>query len=127
MQINEAFSVRKIQGSMKISTGIMKDVNTLVKLPALSKGMMELSQELMKAGIIEEMVGDMMPDEPLEEDEEAEEEIDKVISDILKDKLPPSTARPEQELPSAPVDAESESDHEINEEQMKARLEALKS
>ena len=31
MQVNEAFSVRKIQGSLQKSAGIMKDVNTLVR------------------------------------------------------------------------------------------------
>ena len=59
MQVNEAFSVRKIEGSLKISTGIMRDVNSLVKLPELTGTMQELSRELMKAGVIEEMVGDM--------------------------------------------------------------------
>ncbi|KAG9546212.1 hypothetical protein KCU79_g16072, partial [Aureobasidium melanogenum] len=51
MQINEAFQVRKIQGSIQASVGIMKDVNTLVRLPELTGTMRELSQELMKAGI----------------------------------------------------------------------------
>ena len=30
MQVNEAFSVHKIEGSIKAPTGTMKDVNTLV-------------------------------------------------------------------------------------------------
>ncbi|KAB8293925.1 hypothetical protein EYC80_009398 [Monilinia laxa] len=57
MQVNEAFAVRKIEGSIKTSVGIMKDVNSLVRLPELMGTMRELSQELVKAGIIEEMVG----------------------------------------------------------------------
>lgn len=43
MQVNEAFSVRKIEGSLKASTGIMKDVNTLVRLPELTGTMRQLS------------------------------------------------------------------------------------
>ena len=43
MQVNEAFSVRKIEGSLKTSTGIMRDVNSLVKLPELTGTMQELS------------------------------------------------------------------------------------
>lgn len=62
MQINEAFAVRKIEGSLKASTGIMKNVNALVRMPELTGTMRELSQELVKAGIIEEMVGDLVPD-----------------------------------------------------------------
>lgn len=44
MQVNEAFSVRKIEGSLKASTSIMKDVNTLVRLPELTGTMRQLSK-----------------------------------------------------------------------------------
>ena len=129
MQVNEAFSVRKIEGSIKASTGIMKDVNSLVRLPELTGTMRELSSELMKAGIIEEMGDDTLMDtEGLEEDEEAEEEVDKVLSDILKDKLPASKAK-EEELPSVvqPEEEEEEDDQAEMLAQMRGRLEALKS
>jgi charged multivesicular body protein 3 len=123
MQVNEAFAVRKIEGSIRTSVGIMRDVNTLVRLPQLTGTMRELSQELVKAGIIEDMVGDMLPDEPAEEEEEeAEAEVDKVLSEVLKDKLPPSAQKAEEELPSAPV-----AEEEDNQEEILARLEALKS
>jgi hypothetical protein len=51
--------------------------------------MRELSQELVKAGIIEEMVGDSLPDSELleGEDEEAETEVDKVLGEVLQGKL----------------------------------------
>jgi charged multivesicular body protein 3 len=127
MQVNEAFSVRKIEGSLKASTGIMKDVNTLIRLPELTGTMQELSQELMKAGIIEEMVGDALPnDELLEgEDEEAEAEVDKVLGEVLKGKL----ATGEQQMPQVPAEQEEEEeeDREAELEQMRGRLEALKS
>ncbi|KAB2577350.1 Snf7 [Lasiodiplodia theobromae] len=131
MQVNEAFSVRKIEGSIRASTGIMKDVNTLVRLPELTGTMRELSQELVKAGIIEEMVGDSMPDtELLEgEDDEAESEVDKVLSEVLKDKIS-QAQEPQQDLqlPSQPVAAdEEEEDPEEMLSAMRGRLEALKS
>jgi charged multivesicular body protein 3 len=130
MQVNEAFSVRKIEGSIRASTGIMKDVNSLVRLPELTGTMRELSQELVKAGIIEEMVGDSLPDNELleGEDEEAESEVDKVLSEILKDRLPPSEAQKVDDLnvPSVPVEEEEEDQEEIL-AQMRGRLEALKS
>lgn len=129
MQVNEAFSVRKIEGSIRASTGIMKDVNTLVRLPELTGTMRELSSELMKAGIIEEMVGDTLDDTALMEgeDEEVEGEVDKVLSEILKDRLPAGKTT-EEALPAAPVDAEAED--EENEDvlaQMRMRLQALQS
>lgn len=130
MQVNEAFAMRKIEGSIKNSTGIMKDVNTLVKLPEISGTMRELSQELVKAGIIEEMVSDSLPDqEALEgEDEEAESEVDKVLSEVLKDRVQAPSLPAE---PVTPVGAEPVEEDEVGSEemlaQMRGRLEALKS
>jgi len=129
MQVNEAFSVRKIEGSIRASTGIMKDVNSLVRLPELTGTMRELSQELVRAGIIEEMVGDSLPDSELleGEDDEAEAEVDKILGEILKDRLPPSVEKPEDSLPAAPVEEEDEAEQQEILAQMRGRLEALKS
>ncbi len=129
MQVNEAFSVRKIEGSIKASTGIMKDVNSLVRLPELTGTMRELSSELMRAGIIEEMVDDTLMDNDMLEGEadEAEEEVDKVLSEVLKDRLPAAKAK-EEELPTAPqAEEEEEEDQAEMLAQMRGRLEALKS
>lgn len=138
MQVQEAFAVRKIEGSIRASTGVMKDVNALIRLPQLNDTMRALSQELVKAGIIEEMVGDMIPEDDYElmmEDQEAEAEVDKVLGEVLHgrlgrvgvdagkrvDQLP---ARQEQE----PVpERDEEEDAELTLEQMRGRLEALKS
>ena len=126
MQVNEAFGMRKIEASIKNSVGIMKDVNTLMRLPELTGTMQELSMELVKAGIIEEMVEDSLPNNELleGEDEEAESEVDKVLGEILKDKV---------QAPAVPVDQPSEPaveedlDSEEMMAQMRGRLEALKS
>jgi len=127
MQVNEAFSVRKIEGSIKASTSIMKDVNSLVRLPELTGTMRELSQELMKAGIIEEMVGDSLPDENLMEgeDEEAEAEVNKVLGEILKTPEVPGTRI---DVPQEPVEVDADlEEQEATLAQMRGRLEALKS
>lgn len=126
MQVNEAFAVRKIEGSLKAGTNIMKDVNTLVRLPELTGTMQVLSQELMKAGIIEEMVDDVLPNDELMdgEEEEAEGEVEKVLGEILHGKL----GVVEQQIPQAPLDEEQEEeDREAELAQMRGRLEALKS
>ncbi|OJJ51104.1 hypothetical protein ASPZODRAFT_127117 [Penicilliopsis zonata CBS 506.65] len=130
MQVNEAFSVRKIQGSLKKSTGIMKDVNTLVRLPELSATMHQLSMELVRAGIIEEMVSDAIPDNEILEDEEEEvdAEVDKVLQDILRGKLSQVEAvKPEKPLEEEPMAEEEFEDQEATLKQMRGRLEALKS
>jgi len=129
MQVNEAFSVRKIEGSIRASTGIMKDVNSLVRLPELTGTMRELSQELVRAGIIEEMVGDSLPDSELleGEDDEAEAEVDKILTEILKGRLPPTAQKPEEAILTQPVEEEEEEDQQEMLAQMRGRLEALKS
>ncbi|KAF5858753.1 Vacuolar protein-sorting-associated protein 24 [Aspergillus alliaceus] len=130
MQVNEAFSVRKIQGSLKKSTGIMKDVNTLVRLPELNATMRQLSTELVRAGIIEEMVDDAIPNNELleEEEDEAEEEVDKVLQEILLGKLAQADAvKPEEPLEETPAAEEQFEEQEAALAQMRGRLEALKS
>lgn len=122
MQVNEAFSVRKIEGSIRASTGVMKDVNNLIKLPELTGAMRELSMELVKAGIIEEMVQDSLPDEGVgEEDEEAEGEVDKILQEVLVKKL-----RETGKVPERREEVEEEP-QEVVLEGMRERLEALKS
>ncbi|KAI1245303.1 hypothetical protein MGN70_012193 [Eutypa lata] len=137
MQVNEAFAVRKIEGSIRASVGIMKDVNSLVRLPQLAGTMQELGMELMKAGVIEEMVGDTLPvDEDMFEDEDvlAEGEVDKVLGEILKGKVEKAGGLPnvpvaQEPTPAAPAAAEEEEeeDQEAMMDQMRNRLEALRS
>ncbi|OAA51197.1 charged multivesicular body protein 3 [Beauveria brongniartii RCEF 3172] len=133
MQVSEAFAVRKIEGSIKSSVGIMKDVNKLISLPALAGTMRELGTELMKAGIIEEMIEDVLPeDNDLLVEDEAEAEVDKVLSQILKDKKEttatlPAAPLPDLEVPNATEEVEEEEDPEEMMDQMRDRLNALRS
>ncbi|TRY57902.1 hypothetical protein DNTS_014418 [Danionella cerebrum] len=54
------------------STEVMKAMQSLVKVPEIQATMRELSKEMMKAGIIEEMLEDTL--EGMEDEEEMEEE-----------------------------------------------------
>ncbi|KAK4132853.1 hypothetical protein BT67DRAFT_62690 [Trichocladium antarcticum] len=140
MQVSEAFALRKIEGSIRASVGIMREVNALVRLPELAGTMQELGVELMKAGIIEEMVGDMLPETGdmlgEEEEDEAEGEVDKVLGEILKDRMAkagplPSAPLPEKQVPAQQqpqqAEEEDEEDTEAMMNQMRNRLEALRS
>ncbi|PGH16484.1 hypothetical protein AJ80_05169 [Polytolypa hystricis UAMH7299] len=129
MQVNEAFAVRKIEGGLRQSAGIMKDVNSLIRLPELSGTMHQLSMELVKAGIIEEMIDSTLPeDQMLEgEEEEADAEVDKVLQEILQGRLEKVEAlKPETKLEEPALEEEFE-DQEETLAQMRGRLEALKS
>ncbi|KAL2265460.1 hypothetical protein VTJ83DRAFT_6560 [Remersonia thermophila] len=140
MQVSEAFALRRIEGSIKASVGIMKDVNSLIRLPQFAQTMRELSVELMKAGVIEEMVDEMLPvdaDLEVEEEELAESEVDKVLGEILKDRIEtagtlPTTPLPKQQVPAEQqkqpqLEEEDEEDTEAMMDQMRNRLEALRS
>ena len=133
MQVNEAFAVRKIQGSIHASVGVMRDINSLIRIPKLAGTMQELSKELIKAGIIEEMVDESLPDDSLTELEEetAEDEVDKVLTELFKDrdttgKLSAAPIVPEP-IALAPQDEGGEQDTEAMMGQMRERLEALRS
>ncbi|KAK6845250.1 charged multivesicular body protein 3 protein [Apiospora arundinis] len=129
MQVNEAFAVRKIEGSIKASVGIMKDVNRLIRLPELAGTMQELSVELIKAGVIEDMVSDTLPEDGLFEDEEdeAETEVDKVLGEILKGKMEKTGTLPSAPIAQEPVAVEEEEEDQEAMMQMRNRLEALRS
>lgn len=137
LQVNEAFAIRKIEGTMKTSTGVMKEVNSLVKMPELMGTMGQLSQELMKAGVIEEMVDDTLDvmEETGVEEEEADGAIDAILSEVTGGKLG-SVSEVPQQMPNAPEPAKEEEEEEEEEEDaaseamldnMRERLKALQS
>lgn len=132
MQTSEAFAMLKIEGSIRASVGIMKDVNSLIHLPELAGTMRDLSVELMRAGIIEEMTSDMLPEDDILEDEEAEGEVEKVLGEILKDRMDKTGKLPTVPVAAEPVqpereDEEDEAGSEAMMDQMRNRLEALRS
>lgn len=103
---------------------MMKDVNSLVRLPELTGTMRELSMELVRAGVIEEMVADSLPDEDvLEDDDEAEAEVDKALREVIGGGLESVGATPTQ---PEKMEDDYEEDQETLED-MRERLEMLKS
>jgi hypothetical protein len=75
------------------STAIMKSMAKLVKAPTIGATMREMSAEMTKMGIIEEVMDDameVMEDEDLED--EADEEVDKILFDITSGMATASTS-----------------------------------
>ena len=130
MQMKNQVAQMKLAGSIKSSTDVMKAMSNLIKLPELQRTMQSLSKEMMKAGIIDELVQDSL-DSVLDDDNietETDAEIEKIIFDITQGKL--------QELPSVgsstltnrgATAAVSDDEDEEPLEDMTKRLEALKS
>ncbi|CAL1700713.1 unnamed protein product [Somion occarium] len=87
-QLAQQLAMAKVTGSLQKSTEIMKLSNTLIRLPQISQTMREMSMEMTKAGILEEMMDDTLEMEEDEElEEEADAEVDKVLFDLTEGKL----------------------------------------
>ncbi|GLB33864.1 putative vacuolar sorting protein VPS24 [Lyophyllum shimeji] len=87
-QLTQQMAMVKVTGSLQKSTEIMKLSNALIKLPQISQTMREMSMEMTKAGIMEEMLEDTLEmDEDEELEEEADAEVDKVLFELTDGKL----------------------------------------
>jgi len=87
-QLSQQLAMSKVTGSLQMSTEIMKLSNSLIRLPQISQTMREMSMEMTKAGILEEMMDDTLEmDEDEELEEEADAEVDKVLFDLTNGKL----------------------------------------
>lgn len=140
MQMKNQLSTLRVAGSLQKSTEVMQMMQNLVKIPEVAATMRELSKEMMKAGIIDEMLDetlDSVTGEDVDDmEEEIQTEVNKVIEEIAAGALinAPATvtevpgssgskakAKPEQ------VDDLSEEEDEEAIKEMQNRLQALRS
>merc|ERR1712001_215867 len=100
MQMKGQAAQVRVAGSLSKSADVMKAMHQLIKVPEIQKTMQEMSKEMMKAGIIEEMMDDTM--EMLEDDDELEEEVqtqvDQVIAEIMSGKISKAPMVPEASI-----------------------------
>ena len=133
MQMKGQLATIKVAGSLQKSAEVMKTMQQLVRLPEIQKTMMDMSREMMKAGIIEEMLEDTMETvtESDEMEEEAQEEVDKILFELTTGKLGAAPSVVKETLPTpAPASGEKDKEEESEDddmEEMKTRLEALRS
>lgn len=127
MQLNEQMATIKITGTLKKSTVLMKEVNSLVKLPELTATMAKLQMEMTKAGIMDEMVSDVLDMDELEDDEleEADAEVNKILQEITGEQFQGVSQVPTHNLPETSQNADEE-EEEANLEAMRTRLAALR-
>merc|ERR1719312_235021 len=128
MQMKNQLAMVKVAGSLQQSTEVMKTMQQLVKLPEIQKTMMEMSREMMKAGIIEEMLEDTMEGitDSDELEEEADAEVDKILFELTAGKLGEAPAAVKDTLPAPAAVAEDVAEEsEDDMEEMQSRLEAL--
>ncbi|EDV22686.1 Charged multivesicular body protein 3 [Trichoplax sp. H2] len=131
MHMKNQLATVRIAGSIEKSTEVMKYMNALVRLPEISATMREMSQEMTKAGIMEEMMDDAMTmDDDEEVEEAASDEVDKILFEITDGQLGKAQTAVEPLPEATSDDANQEVDAERFEEEqaeMQRRLEALRS
>nr|XP_008535188.1 PREDICTED: charged multivesicular body protein 3 [Equus przewalskii] len=130
MGMKNQLAVLRVAGSLQKSTEVMKAMQSLVKIPEIQATMRELSKEMMKAGIIEEMLEDTFEsmDDQEEMEEAAEMEIDKILFEITAGALGKAPSKVTDALPEPePPGAMAATDEEEEEEEEEEALEAMQS
>ena len=128
MQMKNQLATVRLAGTLEKSTEVMQGMQTLVKIPEIQAVMQDMSKEMMKAGIIEEMIEDTF--ESLEDDdleEAADEEVDKVLFELTSGVLGQATGPSTDALPEREPQGAEALDPEEDMGDMQARLEALRS
>lgn len=117
----------KLAGSIQSSTEVMKTMSGLMKIPEMQRTMTEMSKQMMKMGIIEEMMEDSI-DSVLDDVDEGviDAEVEKVLFEVTQGKL---EGLPSVNTSSLPSGSQATADYEDEEplEDMTSRLEALRS
>jgi charged multivesicular body protein 3 len=85
LQLQMQLSQAKVMGALQRSTQIMTVMNDLMKVPELAATMREMSKQMEKAGLIDEIVDDTM--EGVLGGDDLEDETDEAVTDILKEVL----------------------------------------
>ena len=90
----------RMSGTLAKSAGIMKSMSALINAPEVMATMRTMGEEMMKAGIVEEMMSDAMASvEPDGLEDEADEEVQKVMYDLTAGVLGAAPDAPLRGLP----------------------------
>lgn len=129
MGMKNQLATLRIAGALAKSTEVMKSMQALIKIPEIQATMRDMSKEMMKAGILEEMLEDTM--EGLEDqddlEEEADEEVEKVLFDLTAGELGKAPSAVADTLPTLEPEGATAMISDDEDEDLKGRLEALKS
>ena len=85
LNMNQQLANIKVAGALAKSTAIMESMQSLVKVTEISQSMQELSKEMMKAGIIDEMLNETIDEATTVDEEDMEEEVQAEVDKILLD------------------------------------------
>jgi len=130
LQLNAQVANIKVSGAIQKSTEVLSCMNNLMKIAEISSVMQELSREMMKAGIIEEMMEETIDEVTGMDEEEMEEqvavEVEKVLFEITKGQMGKMPSANKEPIASGSAEIEVPEDNEEIIE-IEKRLQALKS
>lgn len=89
MQMRTQFAQMQMAETFKVSTDLMKTLNSLITADATGEMMRELAREMEKAGMMQEMMDEAIDDATNAEadDSLADAEVEKIISEVTMSKL----------------------------------------
>ena len=88
MSMQHQLATIKMAGSIKQSSEVMRNMQQLVRVPEIMSTMREMSREMTKIGIMDEMIEETMESmEPEELEEQAEEEVDRILWEVTAGEL----------------------------------------
>jgi len=76
-------SQMRVAQVMGTSAQLMSQMNSMMKVPHMRDVCMQMSKEMVRAGLIEEAVSDAMDLDDETVEEEAEEEVNKLVDEIM--------------------------------------------
>lgn len=129
LQMKNQLATIRVAGSLSKSTEVMQAMQSLIKVPEVAATMRELSKEMMKAGIIEEMLDETMDvmEDSEEMEDEADEEVDKILWELTAGQLGTAPAVV-METPGSLSTKNTEPEADDTElEDMRNRLQSLRS
>jgi len=80
MEVKGMATQMRLGDAMKHSTDVMQQMNVLVNIPELQESMKDMSREMFKAGMIDEIMDEGLETEDLEEETAAE--VGKIFDEI---------------------------------------------
>lgn len=95
MSMQHQLSTIRIAGTIQQSTEVMKSMQQLMKVPEVMQIMREMSKEMTKMGIIDEIIEETMTSmEPEELEDQAQEEADRILWEVTAGEMGKAPAAP---------------------------------
>merc|ERR1712131_515369 len=114
MNMKTQLATIRLTGAVEKSTTVMASMSKLIKLPELQKTMTNMSREMEKMGIIDEMMDDAMSSlDPEDIEEAADTEIEKVLFELTEGAIGSMPAAGSTNLPTAEAEEEDEIDDDM--------------